>query len=90
MGEIGVIASVTRPFCGDCTRLRVSADGTAYTCLFAATGTDLRAVLRSGADDDALVGAISSIWRERADRYSEIRTRGTDGWERVEMSYIGG
>jgi len=89
-GEIGVITSVTAPFCSDCTRLRLSAEGSVYTCLFASTGSDLRALVRSGADDSAVVAALSQIWEERTDRYSEIRSEGTDGWERVEMSYIGG
>jgi len=89
-GEIGVIDSVTAPFCGDCTRLRLTAEGTAYTCLFASTGSDLRALVRSGADNAAITAALSDIWQQRADRYSEIRSEGTDGWERIEMSYVGG
>jgi len=89
-GEIGVIASVTRPFCGDCTRLRLTAEGAAYTCLFASRGTDLRQLVRSGADEDALVDAITAIWQQRDDRYSELRSEATDGWDPVEMSYIGG
>ena len=89
-GEIGIITSVTRAFCGDCTRARLSADGRIYTCLFASGGTDLRNLLRSGADDDAVEAALRSVWEERTDRYSEIRSDGTDGWERIEMSYIGG
>src|SRR5579859_352110 len=72
-GEIGVIASVTQPFCGACTRARVSADGKLYTCLFAARGHDLRAVLRAGASEDELVTQLRSIWSHRADRYSELR-----------------
>ncbi|HET9939190.1 MAG TPA: GTP 3',8-cyclase MoaA, partial [Gaiella sp.] len=67
-GEVGVISSVTQPFCGDCTRSRISAEGKLYTCLFAARGTDLRALLRSGASDDELVEAIGAVWRRRADR----------------------
>ncbi len=90
MGEIGVITSVTQPFCGDCTRLRISADGSAYTCLFSTAGTDVRSLLRSGADDDTLAHALTSIWATRDDRYSEMRSDDTDGWERIEMSYIGG
>jgi cyclic pyranopterin phosphate synthase len=89
-GEIGVIASVSKPFCGDCTRARISAEGKLYTCLFAARGTDLRALLRSGATDDELGAAIESVWARRADRYSEIRTERTSELPRVEMSYIGG
>jgi cyclic pyranopterin phosphate synthase len=89
-GEIGVIASVTEPFCGDCTRMRLSAEGSAYTCLFATAGIDLRKVVRSEANDEVLTEALRSVWTERTDRYSEIRSDSTDGWERVEMSYIGG
>ena len=89
-GEIGVIASVTQPFCGDCTRARISADGKLYTCLFAANGHDLRALLRSGADDDKLAAAVSAIWTRRTDRYSELRTADTGDLPKVEMSYIGG
>ncbi len=89
-GEIGVITSVSRPFCGDCTRARLSARGELYTCLFAATGTDLKAPLRAGADDAALEALIRGIWDRRADRYSELRSAETAGRERVEMSYIGG
>ena len=76
-GEIGVITSVTQPFCGDCTRARISAEGKLYTCLFAARGTDLRALLRSGASDEELAEAIAGVWTRRADRYSEIRTERT-------------
>ena len=72
-GEIGVISSVTQPFCGDCTRARLSADGELYTCLFAGRGHDLRALLRGGASDDTLARAITGIWTSRTDRYSEIR-----------------
>jgi cyclic pyranopterin phosphate synthase len=89
-GEIGVIASVTAPFCGDCTRLRVSAEGSLYTCLFATAGTDLRDPLRSGATDAELAALLTTMWTTRDDRYSEIRSDDTDGWERIEMSYIGG
>ena len=89
-GEIGVIASVTQPFCGDCTRARISAEGRLYTCLFAATGHDLRALVRSGAGDAELGAAIAAVWRPRTDRYSELRTEGTDALPKVEMSYIGG
>jgi GTP 3',8-cyclase len=89
-GEIGVVASVTQPFCGDCTRMRLSADGKLFTCLFSVRGHDLRAVLRRGADDEELDGAIRSIWTARTDRYSELRTADTQGLRKVEMSYIGG
>ncbi|TAL07196.1 MAG: radical SAM protein, partial [Chloroflexota bacterium] len=89
-GEIGVIASVTQPFCGDCTRARISAEGRLYTCLFAATGHDLRALVRSGAADAELEQAIGAVWNRRTDRYSELRTKGTEAFPKVEMSYIGG
>jgi cyclic pyranopterin phosphate synthase len=90
-GEIGFISSVSEPFCGDCSRARLSADGRLYTCLFAATGHDLRAALRAGADDAGLEGAIRSVWEARGDRYSEIRhAAGTQARERVEMYSIGG
>jgi cyclic pyranopterin phosphate synthase len=89
-GEIGVVASVTQPFCGDCTRMRLSADGKLYTCLFAVRGHDLRAILRGGAADDELDASIRSIWERRTDRYSELRTEETRGLRKVEMSYIGG
>jgi len=89
-GEIGVIASVTQPFCGDCTRARLSAEGRLYTCLFAASGHDLRAVVRSGASDEELAESVRSVWGRRTDRYSDLRTAGTPDLPRVEMSYIGG
>jgi cyclic pyranopterin phosphate synthase len=89
-GEIGVIASVSKPFCGECTRLRLSADGSIYTCLFATHGTDLRDPLRSGSTDEELVEMISAVWRARSDRYSEERTGVSLGLPKVEMSYIGG
>jgi len=89
-GEIGVISSVTQPFCGDCTRARISAEGKLYTCLFAARGTDLRALLRGGASDEELREAIAGVWVRRTDRYSEIRTERTSELPRIEMSYIGG
>jgi cyclic pyranopterin phosphate synthase len=89
-GEIGVIASVTQPFCGNCTRARLSAEGRLYTCLFATGGHDLRALVRSGADESDLATAIAEVWRSRADRYSELRSAQTAGLHRVEMSYIGG
>jgi cyclic pyranopterin phosphate synthase len=89
-GEIGVIASVTQPFCGGCTRARLSAQGELYTCLFAVRGHDLRALLRGGASDKELLEAIGRIWGRRTDRYSEIRSAETVGLPKVEMSYIGG
>ena len=89
-GEIGVITSVTQPFCGDCTRARISAEGKLFTCLFASRGTDLRAILRSGASDEELGEAIAGVWTGRTDRYSEIRTERTSELPRIEMSYIGG
>ncbi len=89
-GEIGVITSVSQPFCGDCTRARLSAKGELYTCLFAAAGTDLRAPLRAGAADAELLELIAGRWQRRDDRYSELRSAATTGAERVEMSYIGG
>jgi len=89
-GEIGVIASVTQAFCRDCTRARLSTEGKLYTCLFANDGYDLRALVRGGFDDDALARAAAAIWRQRADRYSEIRTASTPRAPKVEMSYIGG
>jgi cyclic pyranopterin phosphate synthase len=88
-GEFGVITSVSQPFCGDCTRLRLSAEGTFYTCLFASNGTDVRDAMRSGASDDTLRELISGVWRAREDRYSELRKEG-EAAERIEMSYIGG
>jgi cyclic pyranopterin phosphate synthase len=89
-GEIGVISSVTQPFCGDCTRARLSADGQLFTCLFATAGHDLRGVLRSGATDDELADALRDIWTGRSDRYSELRTIETVELPKVEMSFIGG
>jgi cyclic pyranopterin phosphate synthase len=89
-GEVGVIASVTQPFCGDCTRARLSAEGKLFTCLFAVRGHDLRALIRGGATDEALEAAVRTVWGGRADRYSDLRSAATDGLEKVEMSYIGG
>ena len=95
-GEIGVITSVTRPFCSDCTRARLSAEGKLYTCLFATEGTDLRALLRGGATNEEIEAAIAGVWRGRGDRYSELRTGETAaggrrrGGAKIEMSYIGG
>lgn len=91
--EIGLISSVSAPFCGDCSRARVSAVGVLYTCLFAGSGTDLRAPLRAGADDAAMRDLITGVWRERRDRYSEERgevTRAQGTAPKVEMSHIGG
>ncbi|MEX0787651.1 MAG: GTP 3',8-cyclase MoaA [Anaerolineales bacterium] len=89
-GEIGIIASVSQPFCRDCTRARLSADGKLYTCLFATEGHDLRAPLRAGADDLALRDQLDRIWVRRTDRYSEIRSAATVDLPKVEMFYIGG
>lgn len=89
-GEIGVIASVTQPFCGSCTRARLSAEGKLYTCLFAGHGHDFREPLRGGAEDDQLGEQLRSIWKIRGDRYSEIRTAHTPPRRKVEMSHIGG
>ncbi len=89
-GEIGIIASVSRPFCGDCNRARLSADGQLYTCLFATTGHDLRTPLRGGASDADLEATIHGIWEGREDRYSELRSEETASLPKVEMSYIGG
>lgn len=89
-GEIGVIASVTRPFCGGCHRARLSADGMLYTCLFASNGHDLKSLLRSGVDDAALKRDLIRLWADRGDQYSELRTEATSKVKKVEMSYIGG
>jgi len=90
-GEIGFISSVTQPFCGDCSRARLSSDGRFYTCLFAAEGTDLRAPLRGGASDEELLQLIRAVWERRADRYSELRdTLRARGVQHVEMNYVGG
>ena len=89
-GEIGVIASVTQPFCGDCSRARLSADGVLFTCLFASEGHDLKRLIREDADDGTIAAAIAECWSSRADRYSELRTAKTSGGPKVEMSYIGG
>jgi cyclic pyranopterin phosphate synthase len=89
-GEIGVISSVTEPFCGDCSRARVTATGELFTCLFAERGRDLRALLRSGATDDDLLRTISGIWTARDDRYSELRSQQSGPSGRPEMSYLGG
>ena len=89
-GEVGVISSVTQPFCADCTRARLSADGSLYTCLFATQGHDLRALLRGGATDDDIRSAILAVWSAREDRYSELRSADTTGLKKIEMSFIGG
>ncbi|HEV8534891.1 MAG TPA: GTP 3',8-cyclase MoaA [Candidatus Limnocylindria bacterium] len=89
-GEIGVIASVTQPFCADCTRARLSADGSLYTCLFATQGHDLRGLLRSGATDDEISRTVADVWSVRTDRYSELRSSETAGLHKIEMSFIGG
>ena len=89
-GEIGVISSVTQAFCATCTRVRLSTEGKLYTCLFAQSGHDLRALLRDANSDDALRTTIAGIWRSRDDRYSEIRTAETARNRKIEMSYIGG
>jgi cyclic pyranopterin phosphate synthase len=91
-GEVGIIASVTQPFCSDCTRSRISAEGKLYTCLFAVRGHDLRALIRSGATDEEISVRLAEIWKVRGDRYSELRSEATnlDDTPRVEMSYIGG
>ena len=89
-GEVGVISSVTEPFCGDCTRARLSADGRLFTCLFSSRGTDLLTMMRAGLTDKELVKAIETTWRNREDRYSEIRSEQASTSNRIEMSYIGG
>ncbi|MGY6553162.1 MAG: GTP 3',8-cyclase MoaA [Wenzhouxiangella sp.] len=90
-GEIGFISSVSQPFCGDCTRARLSSEGALYTCLFTSRGTDLRAPLRAGADDATLGEIIDGVWQKRVDRYSELRTAGRTGErEKIQMYYIGG
>jgi cyclic pyranopterin phosphate synthase len=92
-GEIGVIASVTRPFCGACTRMRLSAEGKLFTCLFAVDGTDLRGPLRAGASDDELTAIVTGTWQQRTDRYSELRASHkttSSGAGKVEMFHIGG
>ena len=89
-GEIGVISSVTQAFCADCNRMRLSTEGSLFTCLFAQQGHDLKSLLRSGAGDEAIRDSIAAVWRARADRYSELRTAETAKVPKVEMSYIGG
>ena len=94
LGEIGLISSVTRAFCGDCNRARLSTEGQVFLCLFAGQGYDLRALLRGGASDEQIAGAIAAIWQGRSDRYSELRAslppESRAGARRIEMSYIGG
>src|SRR5438105_12056228 len=89
-GEIGVISSVTQAFCSTCNRMRLSTEGSLYTCLFAQSGHDLKALVRGGASDDAIRNEIAAVWQQRTDRYSEIRTEATSRERKVEMSYIGG
>jgi cyclic pyranopterin phosphate synthase len=89
-GEIGIISSVTQPFCGDCTRARLSCEGRLFTCLFSSAGTDFRDLLRSEADDATIRERLASVWTARVDRYSERRAEKTPGREKIEMSYIGG
>lgn len=89
-GEVGVIASVSQPFCGDCTRARLGSDGQLYTCLFAVSGLDLRGPLRDGADDEAIRRLVSARWERRSDRYSEVRATTIVPMRRIEMPYIGG
>ena len=83
-------ASVTKPFCGACTRLRLSAEGSLYTCLFAGEGHDLRQIMRNGGSDEEVGAFLDAVWTSRADRYSEIRSSETAGLPKIEMSYIGG
>jgi len=89
-GEIGFISSVSEPFCGDCHRARLSADGTLYTCLFANRGMSLRNPLRAGASDTDIIGLLQSVWRGRGDRYSELRGQKIAARDRVEMYRMGG
>jgi len=89
-GEIGLIASVSQPFCSGCTRTRLSAEGKLYTCLFSSSGHDLRKLLRDGSSDEALRQHLEALWHQRADRYSELRTSQTGSLPKVEMSHIGG
>jgi cyclic pyranopterin phosphate synthase len=89
-GEIGVISSVTQAFCSSCNRMRLSTEGSLFTCLFAQSGHDLKALVRGGASDEAIRNEIAAVWQRRSDRYSEIRTEETAKQRKVEMSYIGG
>lgn len=88
--EIGIVASVSQPFCSTCTRARLSADGKLFTCLFGVQGFDLKTLLRSGASDEEVARAIADVWQARTDRYSQIRSENTEDPPKVEMSYIGG
>ena len=89
-GEVGIISRVTEPFCGDCTRARLSADGRLFTCLFSSKGVDLLSMIRDGSTDEELTETIEKTWRDREDRYSEIRSEQAIAPNRIEMSYIGG
>ena len=89
-GEIGFVSSVSAPFCGDCNRARLSSDGQLYTCLFGIKGHDFRSLLRNGASDDELSDLLRSVWGNRVDRYSEIRSSNTIHLKKIEMSRIGG
>ena len=89
-GEVGVITSISQPFCGDCTRARLSPEGALYTCLFGTRGHDFRSLLRGGKSDEEIASFLASVWRTRDDRYSEIRSEDTIGLRKVEMSHIGG
>jgi cyclic pyranopterin phosphate synthase len=89
-GEVGIISSVTQPFCHGCTRARLTADGQLFTCLFASAGHDVRAVLRAGGADEPVAELLGRVWRDRSDRYSELRSSVTSPGRRVEMSYVGG
>jgi cyclic pyranopterin phosphate synthase len=89
-GEIGVISSVTQAFCSSCNRMRLSTEGSLYTCLFGQSGHDLKSLVRSGASDDEIRNEIAAVWQARTDRYSEIRTSQTTSLKKIEMSYIGG
>ena len=88
--EIGLISSVTEPFCGDCSRARISADGRLFTCLFSNRGLDLLSPIRLGYSDEQIASIITSTWNARDDRYSEMRSESTSELQKVEMSYIGG
>jgi cyclic pyranopterin phosphate synthase len=89
-GEIGIITSVTQPFCGSCTRARLTANGSLYLCLFAGKGTDFRSLLRDGASDAEILSLLTRVWGSRTDRYSEVRANATPALHKVEMSHIGG
>jgi GTP 3',8-cyclase len=89
-GEFGIIASVTQPFCGSCTRARLSADGQLFTCLFGARGHDFRSMLRDGSSDEQISAFVQRVWGNRSDRYSEVRSENTIHLKKVEMSRIGG